>query len=65
MLLILNEYMEKVRDNYIENQAYERLKDRHDYRNGYYERDYVLNIGRVKLKVPRTRSGNFLQPFEY
>src|SRR5690625_5586968 len=43
----------------MENQTYERSSDRHDYRNGYYERDYVLNVGRVKLKVPRTRSGQF------
>src|SRR5699024_8464668 len=59
MVLILNEYMEKERDKYMENQSYERNPDRHDYRNGYYERDYTLNIGRVKLKVPRTRSGLF------
>src|SRR5690625_6998856 len=51
--------MEKERDKYMENQSYERNPDRHDYRNGYYERDYTLNIGRVKLKVPRTRSGLF------
>src|SRR5690625_7538760 len=59
MVLVLNEYMEKERDNYMENQAYARSEDRHDYRNGYYNRDYVLNIGRVELNVPRTRSGNF------
>jgi len=59
MVLILNEYMERERDNYMKTQSYERSEDRHDYRNGHYERDYVLNIGRVKLKVPRTRSGNF------
>jgi len=59
MVLILNEYMEKERDNYMENQAYERSSDRHDYRNGYYNRNYVLNVGRVELRVPRTRSGDF------
>ncbi|MEJ8778936.1 IS256 family transposase [Pseudogracilibacillus sp. ICA-222130] len=59
MVLVLNEYMEKERDDYMENQAYDRSEDRHDYRNGYYNRDYVLNIGRVELNVPRTRSGNF------
>lgn len=59
MVLVLNEYMEKERDDYMENQAYDRSEDRHDYRNGYYNRDYVLNIGRVELTVPRTRSGNF------
>ena len=59
MVLVLNEYMEKERDAYMENQAYDRSEDRHDYRNGYYHRDYVLNIGRVELNVPRTRSGHF------
>src|SRR5690625_2232584 len=59
MVVVLNEFMEKERDMYMENQAYERSGDRHDYRNGYYERYYTLNVGRVKLRVPRTRSGLF------
>jgi|SRR5690625_447240 len=59
MIIVLNEYMEKERDDYMENEAYERSPVRHDYRNGYYERDYLLNVGRVTLKVPRTRSGEF------
>lgn len=59
MILILNEYMEKERDLYMNGQAYERDGNRHDYRNGYYERDFTLNVGKIKLKVPRTRSGNF------
>src|SRR5690625_7481132 len=40
-------------------ESYDRSLDREEYRNGYYERDYTLNVGRVKLKVPRTRSGHF------
>jgi len=59
MILILNEYMEKERDNYMENQSYDRDPNRHDFRNGYYERDFTLNIGKIKLEVPRTRSGKF------
>src|SRR5690625_178458 len=59
MVLVLNEYMEKERDNYMDNEYYDRSLDREDYRNGYYERDYTLNVGRVKLKVPRTRSCHF------
>lgn len=59
LVIILNEYMERERDSYMDNKRYERSENRHDYRNGYYERDYVLNIGRVRLKVPRTRSGGF------
>src|SRR5690625_1904940 len=43
----------------MENQSYDRDPNRHDFRNGYYERDFTLNIGKIKLEVPRTRSGNF------
>lgn len=59
IVLILNEYMEKERDDYMNNQRYDRTKNRHDYRNGYYERELILNIGTINLKVPRTRSGEF------
>lgn len=51
--------MEMERDQYMKNSSHERDPEREDYRNGYYERDFVLTIGRVSLKVPRTRSGNF------
>lgn len=40
MVLILNEYMEKERDDYMKNQSYDRSENRHDYRNGYYELFY-------------------------
>lgn len=59
IVLILNEYMEKERDNYLNVEAYERSSERSDYRNGYYERDLILSFGKIKLKVPRTRSGQF------
>lgn len=59
MIIVLNEYMEKERDKHMKNKSYERSPVRHDYRNGYYERDFLLNVGRVTLKVPRTRSGEF------
>jgi len=59
VVLVLNKYMEMERDHYMQNSSHERNPEREDYRNGYYERDYVLNIGKIKLKVPRTRSGNF------
>src|SRR5690625_368983 len=60
MVLILNEYMEKERDDYMKNQPYDRTDDRHDYRNGYYKRNYVLNIGKIKLNVPRDRKSTRL-----
>ncbi|GAK14752.1 IS256 family transposase [Geomicrobium sp. JCM 19039] len=59
IVLILNEYMEKERDAYMQADHYERSGERQDYRNGYYERAYTLNIGKVELRVPRTRSGEF------
>ncbi|HEY4600836.1 MAG TPA: transposase, partial [Cerasibacillus sp.] len=55
IVLILNEYMEKEPDDYMNNQRYDRTKNRHDYRNGYYERELILNIGTINLMVPRTR----------
>jgi putative transposase len=59
IVLVLNEVMENERDNYLRAAAYERTPDRRDQRNGYYERDLILGIGKVQLKVPRTRNGEF------
>jgi transposase-like protein len=59
IVLILNQYMEMERNQYMMNASHERDLERHDYRNGYYDRDFVLNIGKINLKVPRTRTGNF------
>ena len=43
MILILNEYMEKERDNYMKNQSYDRNPNRHNLRNVYYEKIYIKN----------------------
>jgi putative transposase len=59
IVLVLNSVMEKERDSYLQVGAYERSTDRHDSRNGYYERELIMSIGRVKLRVPRTRNGGF------
>jgi putative transposase len=59
IVLVLNEYMEKERDEHLQAGAYERTKARRDYRNGYYERELLISVGKVMLKVPRTRSGEF------
>ena len=59
LVLILNEYMEKERDQYIQAESYQRSAARQDYRNGYYERELLMPNGRILLKVPRTRSGKF------
>lgn len=59
LVLVLNEFMERERDNYLKAAPYERSSERRDYRNGYYERELILSIGKVKLRVPRTREGHF------
>jgi putative transposase len=59
LTLVLNTYMENQRDSFIQASSYERNDNRSDYRNGYYERDLIVSIGNLCLKVPRTRSGNF------
>ncbi|WP_409294419.1 IS256 family transposase [Peribacillus sp. SCS-26] len=59
LVLVLNEIMEKERDDHLKAGAYERSPERQDYRNGYYERELLLGIGKLKLKVPRTRNGEF------
>ncbi|WP_156645371.1 IS256 family transposase [Lentibacillus sp. JNUCC-1] len=65
IVVVLNKYMEEERNQFMNNASYERDGERSDYRNGYYDRDLVLNIGRIPLKVPRTRSGEFsTQAFE-
>jgi putative transposase len=59
IVLVLNEFMEKERDDYLQAAPFERSSERRDYRNGYYERELILNIGKITLRVPRTREGDF------
>ena len=54
---VFNELMEKERDEYLDNKAYQRDSNRTSYLNGYYERDYTTKIGTLTLRVPRTRDG--------
>ena len=61
---MLNEFMEKERNDYLNAKAYERTDERLDYRNGYYNRDFVISIGKLTLTVPRTRNGA-LSPLHY
>ncbi len=42
---VFNEIMEKERDEYLNNKAYQRDPNRSTYRNGYYERDYTNRVG--------------------
>ena len=38
---------------------HERTSRRRGHRNGYYERDLVLRVGTIELRVPRDREGTF------
>jgi len=38
---------------------YERNSERRGHRSGYYERSLVTRIGKVELRVPRDRDGQF------
>jgi putative transposase len=41
--------------------AYDRhAEQRRDYRNGYYERDFVTVLGTLRLRIARTRGQSFL-----
>jgi hypothetical protein len=59
IVLVLTKFMEKERDDHLKASAYVRTPSRHDYRHGYYERELLLSIGKIVLRVPRTRSGDF------
>jgi len=52
-------------EGFIQAALYQRTPERRDYRNGYYERDLVTNMGTIEdLPVPRTRGGFRTQLFE-
>ena len=50
------------RDSYMRTGWYEQVDpgQRNDYRNGFYERDYVTRLGTIRLRIARTREKNFL-----
>lgn len=58
-VVIFNAFMEAERDEFIQASSYERADGRTDYRNGYYDRSYTVSAGKIDLRVPRTRSGEF------
>src|ERR1044072_3015799 len=49
------------RDRFAVVDAYERDDERRrDYRNGYYERDFVTVLGTLRLRIARSREQSFL-----
>jgi putative transposase len=51
---------ERQRDRYMTSERYRRDEKRKDYRNGYYERDFVTRLGTLRIRIARTRKRNFL-----
>ena len=52
---------ERQRDSFAVVEAYERnAAQRRDYRNGYYERDFVTVLGTLRVRIARTRGQSFL-----
>jgi putative transposase len=65
----LDAWSERERDEFVGLRRYERYEpndqykdgdERPDYRNGYYERDWVTRFGTVRLRISRTRAKAFL-----
>jgi putative transposase len=52
---------ERLRDRYAVLDSYERgPRPPSQYRNGYYERDFVTRFGAIRLRIARTRDKSFL-----
>jgi putative transposase len=51
---------ERQRDLYMVSARYSRAEKRQDYRNGYYERDFVTRFGTLRLRMARSRKKGFL-----
>jgi putative transposase len=50
----------RARDQWMELDPYQRADGEREYRNGFYERDYVTRMGTIRLRIARTRNKNFL-----
>jgi len=50
------------RDSYMKTGWYDQVErsERVDYRNGFYERDFVTRLGTMRLRIARTRGKNFI-----
>src|SRR5271166_3289265 len=51
---------ERQRDLYMVSPRHSRQKPRRDYRNGYYQRDFVTRFGTLRLRIARPRQRGFL-----
>ena len=56
---LLEKRMEEEMAEYLGLSRYEHARERHDYRNGYYVRHLLTEMGDLELLVPRSRKGKF------
>jgi len=60
----LEDWSERERDQFVGLRRYERYvageEQRPEYRNGYYERDWVTRFGTVRIRIARSRGKAFL-----
>lgn len=57
--ILLNESMKLERTEYIGAQPYQRTDQRRSYANGFKPKTVNSRLGKLELKVPQTRDGNF------
>lgn len=56
---LLENRLDQEMADYLGVSRYEHAADRHDYRNGYYVRHLLTEMGDLELLVPRSRKGKF------
>ena len=56
---VLNQVLDAQLTNHLEAEPYERTEDRKGYRNGFRSRQLKTRIGKLSLRVPQTRNGQF------
>ena len=59
MQILLNEAMRLERSEYIGAEPYERTERRRSYSNGFKDKTVDSRLGKLALKVPQTRDGDF------
>jgi putative transposase len=59
MQILFNEAMRLERSEYIGAEPYERTEQRRSYANGFKDKTVNSRLGKLELKVPQTRDGDF------
>ena len=57
--VLLNQAMEIERTKYLQAEPYERTEARNGYANGHKSRGLATRMGKLELRIPQVREGNF------